>query len=222
MWHFKFSEHRSNILWFLRGRRTLTIAIILCIIIAAGMLTACGSASTGHLQHSTKTPTPTLVLPPTATLAPVPTPLPTPPPTEAPMPAQPSSAPAILDLQPASMSILGHRDCQKNTAFVCFARVLSRANNQSNLNWSAYTDVPGNIVFNPSSGSVPPRSEEHTSELQSHFNLVCRLLLEKKKQNHNDRSDDPGVRRTIEAVVRENTILVLEVAGSSSCILQGP
>src|SRR5438477_2882296 len=26
-----------------------------------------------------------------------------------------------------------------------------------------------------------PRSEEHTSELQSHVNLVCRLLLEKKK-----------------------------------------
>src|SRR3954462_2038175 len=26
------------------------------------------------------------------------------------------------------------------------------------------------------------RSEEHTSELQSHDNLVCRLLLEKKKQ----------------------------------------
>src|SRR5882762_10172516 len=28
---------------------------------------------------------------------------------------------------------------------------------------------------------VGPRSEEHTSELQSHLNLVCRLLLEKKK-----------------------------------------
>src|SRR6266480_6876163 len=28
-----------------------------------------------------------------------------------------------------------------------------------------------------------PRSEEHTSELQSHVNLVCRLLLEKKKTN---------------------------------------
>src|SRR5256885_10860299 len=28
-----------------------------------------------------------------------------------------------------------------------------------------------------------PRSEEHTSELQSPCNLVCRLLLEKKKQN---------------------------------------
>src|SRR5260370_30063279 len=28
------------------------------------------------------------------------------------------------------------------------------------------------------------RSEEHTSELQSHLNLVCRLLLEKKKNIH--------------------------------------
>src|SRR5437868_12824838 len=28
----------------------------------------------------------------------------------------------------------------------------------------------------------PPRSEEHTSELQSRFDLVCRLLLEKKKK----------------------------------------
>src|SRR5207247_9409003 len=36
-----------------------------------------------------------------------------------------------------------------------------------------------------------PRSEEHTSELQSRVDLVCRLLLEKKKknrqQNHEDR-----------------------------------
>src|SRR5436190_12175743 len=28
---------------------------------------------------------------------------------------------------------------------------------------------------------IKPRSEEHTSELQSHSDLVCRLLLEKKK-----------------------------------------
>src|SRR5438270_10312362 len=38
---------------------------------------------------------------------------------------------------------------------------------------------------------APKRSEEHTSELQSQSNLVCRLLLEKKKKNnknsqHND------------------------------------
>jgi len=29
------------------------------------------------------------------------------------------------------------------------------------------------------------RSEEHTSELQSHHDLVCRLLLEKKKKTSN-------------------------------------
>src|SRR2546427_6756361 len=32
------------------------------------------------------------------------------------------------------------------------------------------------------------RSEEHTSELQSQSNLVCRLLLEKKKKKHTPRS----------------------------------
>src|SRR5260370_32801719 len=36
---------------------------------------------------------------------------------------------------------------------------------------------------NPCCNSTPSRSEEHTSELQSHLNLVCRLLLEKKKKN---------------------------------------
>src|SRR5260370_21149202 len=36
------------------------------------------------------------------------------------------------------------------------------------------------------------RSEEHTSELQSHLNLVCRLLLEKKKI-----CEDDFTRRTI-------------------------
>src|SRR5690242_21173200 len=36
---------------------------------------------------------------------------------------------------------------------------------------------------NASTAVTKSRSEEHTSELQSHVNLVCRLLLEKKK-NH--------------------------------------
>src|SRR2546430_12355462 len=34
----------------------------------------------------------------------------------------------------------------------------------------------------PRPGAGPRRSEEHTSELQSQSNLVCRLLLEKKKK----------------------------------------
>src|SRR5690242_21154677 len=40
--------------------------------------------------------------------------------------------------------------------------------------------VPGPCTHRPSRHGSR-RSEEHTSELQSHVNLVCRLLLEKKK-----------------------------------------
>src|SRR6266568_7140499 len=48
--------------------------------------------------------------------------------------------------------------------------------------------VPVRSLYNNAAllvtGSLPPfRSEEHTSELQSQFHLVCRLLLEKKKSN---------------------------------------
>src|SRR4051812_49478058 len=60
-------------------------------------------------------------------------------------------------------------------------------------------------VRRPGAGRVRPpaarlravRSEEHTSELQSHVNLVCRLLLEKKKQTQPDRDSD--VASTVQA-----------------------
>src|SRR5438046_8122852 len=40
-----------------------------------------------------------------------------------------------------------------------------------------------------------PRSEEHTSELQSLTNLVCRLLLEKKKKKERKKGAQPGTHR---------------------------
>src|SRR5260370_14188895 len=40
------------------------------------------------------------------------------------------------------------------------------------------------FFFMKSRGKPYRRSEEHTSELQSHLNLVCRLLLEKKNKAH--------------------------------------
>src|SRR5256886_8932110 len=43
---------------------------------------------------------------------------------------------------------------------------------------STTTEAP----FSTSASPSPVRSEEHTSELQSQSNLVCRLLLEKKKK----------------------------------------
>src|SRR5205809_4007833 len=45
--------------------------------------------------------------------------------------------------------------------------------------------APGWLARASQPGATPiPRSEEHTSELQSRLHLVCRLLLEKKKKRH--------------------------------------
>src|SRR5690625_5097460 len=47
--------------------------------------------------------------------------------------------------------------------------------------WSSLTRTLKDSGMVGSSTSLPLRSEEHTSELQSRGHLVCRLLLEKKK-----------------------------------------
>src|SRR5437588_7422676 len=57
-------------------------------------------------------------------------------------------------------------------------------------------NLPAGVTYTANGNPVPPRpanaffvgnngfrSEEHTSELQSHSDIVCRLLLEKKKKN---------------------------------------
>src|SRR5207237_2823344 len=49
-----------------------------------------------------------------------------------------------------------------------------------------------------------PRSEEHTSELQSHLNLVCRLLLEKK----NTKTAGHGTAAGRYGRVRSSTLVV--------------
>src|SRR2546426_5684234 len=46
-------------------------------------------------------------------------------------------------------------------------------------------------------GARQARSEEHTSELQSPCNLVCRLLLEKKNKMNQDRADDSLDAKTV-------------------------
>src|SRR2546430_11204860 len=46
---------------------------------------------------------------------------------------------------------------------------------------AAQLPIPGRVLVGRTCSF--PRSEEHTSELQSQSNLVCRLLLEKKKSN---------------------------------------
>src|SRR5438309_4132087 len=46
----------------------------------------------------------------------------------------------------------------------------------------------GNLGLAAAAYNAGPRSEEHTSELQSQFHLVCRLLLEKKKKKNTKNS----------------------------------
>src|SRR5699024_11354765 len=62
----------------------------------------------------------------------------------------------------------------------------------------------------PGSPELALRSEEHTSELQSRFDLVCRLLLEKKKRSTGDSRGATartnwGTTRTRPAVARAGT-----------------
>src|SRR2546426_6944940 len=53
---------------------------------------------------------------------------------------------------------------------------------KKDMNLSAYL-YPHNALGEGHTLSIEERSEEHTSELQSPCNLVCRLLLEKKNKN---------------------------------------
>src|SRR5690606_41957055 len=48
--------------------------------------------------------------------------------------------------------------------------------------WRSASEAARAVARSSSSPAASARSEEHTSELQSRENLVCRLLLEKKKQ----------------------------------------
>src|SRR2546430_11408924 len=56
---------------------------------------------------------------------------------------------------------------------------------EEQLGMRAPGDHPAGLLLVEILGEIAPdlRSEEHTSELQSQSNLVCRLLLEKKKKN---------------------------------------
>lgn len=127
---------------------TLGIALLIGVLLAS-----CGTPTT---VQSAPSPTPTLAPTPTPTPMPTPTPSPTPtpkPPTPTPAPPR---GPVILDLQPNSMSLVGHLDCKKTTVYICQARVLSRASNPGNLFWTSATSVPGHITFSPASGTLAP------------------------------------------------------------------
>src|SRR5690606_40031367 len=76
-----------------------------------------------------------------------------------------------------NMAIIRRKTCQKFVSQHIFA-ITYRAL-QVSLFWQVVNTVPANMLTKRVLRKSQ-RSEEHTSELQSRENLVCRLLLEKK------------------------------------------
>src|SRR2546430_3059031 len=71
-----------------------------------------------------------------------------------------------------------------------------------NARWTYSTPFFETRLKLPAPGLARERSEEHTSELQSQSNLVCRLLLEKKKQCARTSSLPHRLVRQVQLMVR--------------------
>src|SRR5260370_12835154 len=80
-----------------------------------------------------------------------------------------------------SVSKPGTQNAEATRVLGGFLRDVMKLNADSN-NFRVFG--PDETASNRLEALYEVRSEEHTSELQSHLNLVCRLLLEKKKNNH--------------------------------------
>src|SRR2546430_11487061 len=70
---------------------------------------------------------------------------------------------------------------ERRTRFRRRARIFGRLGNGDRLPTSLQRSPRGILLGRSEAAFRRRRSEEHTSELQSQSNLVCRLLLEKKK-----------------------------------------
>src|SRR2546426_4296145 len=88
--------------------------------------------------------------------------------------------------RPPRSTLFPYTTLFRSVMLLSMRRLLSTLSFQRNANIS-----PGR---SPRTRNIRTRSEEHTSELQSPCNLVCRLLLEKKKNHDNANNDDNVVR----------------------------
>src|SRR5699024_12133102 len=73
-----------------------------------------------------------------------------------------------------------YRPWTKTEAFIIGAMIIGVTLIATNGNLTNLAVSPVALMFGLASGVALARSEEHTSELQSRFDLVCRLLLEQK------------------------------------------
>src|SRR5207237_7640158 len=84
---------------------------------------------------------------------------------------------------PTPISSLSLHDALPICAFVnCMPVFIAREHYWQGRFEARGLPIIGDDVKSQVGATIVHRSEEHTSELQSHLNLVCRLLLEKKKE----------------------------------------
>src|SRR5690625_6734068 len=86
--------------------------------------------------------------------------------------AHPVLSPSLHDALPISSVVPASRLSANSRSMIRSPAALSR--------------LPVGSSANSTAGNLDSRSEEHTSELQSRGQLVCRLLLQKKKQRANE------------------------------------
>src|SRR2546430_12255445 len=89
-----------------------------------------------------------------------------------------------------------------------------------------YTTLFRSLTWQPDPSAAPlhldlsvlfhERSEEHTSELQSQSNLVCRLLLEKKKKIHT-KLHIVKLHNSVQSSTRLHTVLTVTLTSPSPC-----
>src|SRR5690606_5323755 len=97
-----------------------------------------------------------------------------------------------VDTGKGVLTVTGHTvSADGKTVEITYSYTLSAA--------QTHADGAGNNTVQDS------RSEEHTSELQSRENLVCRLLLEKKKQHHKKYIIEKNMNGHIERTKKEKT-----------------
>src|SRR2546421_3925996 len=104
------------------------------------------------------------------------------------------------DLKPSPVMIIARPASRRTSRERCCPETVAAIRSSPSCPVAPYTSaepkrstadpkLPTTRYFSPASSeptrstSIAHRSEEHTSELQSRSDLVCRLLLEKKKKN---------------------------------------
>src|SRR3989454_1362731 len=114
-----------------------------------------------------------------------------------------SKASIAFDRTKATLTLVADNDFKMKALFdVLQSKLIKRSVPVKNLELGPVAPGAGDTVHREiklTQGLPQERSEEHTSELQSPCNLVCRLLLEKKKKKNNQSGPDHPIHRTTTA-----------------------